>query len=173
MNSRRHRSGCNSLSYFCRPPGSTQRLRLPVSCLGSSERDIEFPANSWSQRADFSVAEGVQGTIEVIYLEERPAGTRRPFLAEERNLIDSLAEMLAAIERRQAQEQVILLQTIAMEVGAANDLPSALEVVVRRVSEKTGWAIDKPGSRATMGLSSIVPAWISVATGLEKFRKYL
>ena len=61
----------------------------------------------------------------MIYLEERPAEQEGPFLAEERNLIDSLAEMLrAAIERRQAQEQVILLQTIAMEVGAANDLPS-------------------------------------------------
>ena len=82
-----------------------------------------FKQTRWVQRADFSVAEGLRGAIEVVYLEERPAEQEGPFLAEERNLIDSLAEMLrAAIERRQAQEQVGLLQTIAMEVGATDDL---------------------------------------------------
>ena len=82
-----------------------------------------FKQTPWTQRADFAVAEGLQGTIEVVYLEERPQEQEGPFLAEERNLIDSLAEMLrAAIERRQAQEQVSLLQTIAMEVGAARSI---------------------------------------------------
>src|SRR4029077_20630087 len=65
-----------------------------------------FKPTPWIQRADFSVAEGLQGSIEVVYLEERPAEQEGPFLAEERNLIDSLAEVLkAAIERRQAQDQ--------------------------------------------------------------------
>ena len=37
------------------------------------------------------------------------------------------------------EEQLSLLQTITMEVAAASDLSSALEVVLRRVCEKTGW----------------------------------
>src|SRR5947208_14102485 len=39
------------------------------------------------------------------------------------------------------EEQLSLLQTITMEVAAASDLSSALEIVLRRVCEKTGWVI--------------------------------
>jgi PAS domain S-box-containing protein len=133
-----------------------------------------FKPTPWTQRADFSVAEGLRGTIEVVYLEERPAEQEGPFLAEARSLIDSLAEVLrAAIERRQAQEQIGLLQTIAMEVGAADDLSSALAVVLRRVCEKTGWAIGQAWiPRYDGSVLDCSPAWFCVGTGLEKFRKY-
>jgi signal transduction histidine kinase len=133
-----------------------------------------FEPTPWRQRADFSVAEGLQGAIEVAYLEERPTEQEGPFLTEERNLIDSLAEMLcAAIERRQAQERLSLLQTITMEVAAANDFSAALEVVVRRVCEKTGWVIGQAWIPRQDGtVLDCSSAWFSVATGLEKFKKY-
>ena len=41
----------------------------------------------------------------------------------------------------QGEEQLSLLQTITMEVAAASDLASALEVVLRDVCEKTGWIL--------------------------------
>jgi hypothetical protein len=40
-------------------------------------------------------------------------------------------------DHKQSKEQLSLLQTITMEVAAANDFSSALEVVLRRVCEKT------------------------------------
>jgi PAS domain S-box-containing protein len=44
-------------------------------------------------------------------------------------------------DHRQSEEQLELLQTITMEVAAANDLASALEVVLCEVCEKTGWVL--------------------------------
>ena len=64
-----------------------------------------FKPTPWIQRADFSLGGGPRGTVEVVYLGERPAEQDGPFLAEERNLIDSLAEMLrTALERRRAEQ---------------------------------------------------------------------
>ena len=40
-----------------------------------------------------------------------------------------------------SDEQLNLLQTITMEIAAANDLSSALHIVLRRVCEKTSWAV--------------------------------
>lgn len=59
----------------------------------------------WRQSAGFTLSDGKQGEIEVWYLEEMPPEAEGPFLAEERNLINSLAEMLRSyFERREAQE---------------------------------------------------------------------
>ena len=44
-------------------------------------------------------------------------------------------------DHTQGDEQLTLLQTIMMEVAAASDLASALEVVLRDVCEKTGWIL--------------------------------
>src|SRR5947208_14466986 len=38
-------------------------------------------------------------------------------------------------------EQLNLLQTITLEVAAADDVSSALKIVLREVCEKTGWAL--------------------------------
>jgi phosphoserine phosphatase RsbU/P len=44
-------------------------------------------------------------------------------------------------ERRRAEEESRLLQTISVAVNAAQDLDTALELVLRTVCEATGWAI--------------------------------
>ena len=63
-----------------------------------------FAASPWRQSAEFRTASGKAGCIEVFYLERAPESAEGPFLAEERNLINSLAEMLRSfLERRETQ----------------------------------------------------------------------
>src|SRR4029077_12309751 len=64
-----------------------------------------------------------------------------------------------------------LLQTITLDVATASDLFSALEVVLRRVCEKTGWVLGQawvPNPEKThLGCG---PVWFCGETGLKGFR---
>ena len=44
-------------------------------------------------------------------------------------------------KRQESEEQLSLLQTITRQVAAADDLSSALKIVLHQVCEKTGWAL--------------------------------
>jgi PAS domain S-box-containing protein len=60
-------------------------------------RTASFAPSGWSQRAEFGTTTSEHGFIEVVYREPRPAEVEGPFLAEERNLLNSLAELLGEI----------------------------------------------------------------------------
>ena len=75
--------------------------------------------------------------------------------------------------RKLAEERITLLQTITMDVAAARDLPSALEVVLRRVCEKTGWALGQAWVPRQDGTGlDCCPAWFATAASLDKFRGF-
>ncbi|GMV06276.1 MAG: hypothetical protein AMXMBFR53_25520 [Gemmatimonadota bacterium] len=76
----------------------------------------------WQQGVTFDTGSG-QGSLEVVYLEERPEADEGPFLTEERSLLDSLAEMLVAhIElRRHRQGLEELVATRTRELRAAKE----------------------------------------------------
>ena len=83
----------------------------PQICAGRiAYQDIDVTTTGWRdspwrQSATFATSAG-KGMVEVVYLEERPPEIEGPFLTEERALINSLAEMLAAyIERDIAERQ--------------------------------------------------------------------
>jgi len=91
-------------------------------------RTERFELTPWIQRADFTTSEGRTGAIEVVYRESRPDAAEGPFLAEERNLIQSLAGMLRAyFERLGAEEHRVNLARAeagrlqAQEANAAKD----------------------------------------------------
>jgi len=66
-----------------------------------------FAPTPWKLYADFTTAGGQQGGLEVLYLEQMPDEVEGPFLAEERSLINSLAEMLMSyLEYREAEARV-------------------------------------------------------------------
>ena len=74
-------------------------------------------------------------------------------------------------DHQQSEEQLSLLQTISMEVAAASDLASALEVVLREVCEKTGWVIGHawvPNSDATV--LDLVAGWYCGDGELKPFK---
>ena len=69
------------------------------------------------------------------------------------------------------EEQLSLLQTITMEVAAASDLSSALEVVLRRVCEKTGWVLGQawvPNHERTH--LHCGPVWVCGEGDVKRFR---
>jgi PAS domain S-box-containing protein len=101
-----------------------------------------FKQTPWMQRTEFFVAERLRGAIEVVYLEERPAEHEGSFLAEERNLIDSLAELLrSALERRHA-EQTLRDSDAALRASYAQIQDLAGRLITAQEAERSRIARD-------------------------------
>lgn len=67
-----------------------------------------FRVSPWSQAAELTTSDGKRGRIEVVYLQERPHLHEGPFLAEERDLINSLADSLKSYLNRKDAEEALL-----------------------------------------------------------------
>ena len=66
-----------------------------------------FKETIWKQGSDIMVHQKPVGTVVVCYLEERPQRDEGPFLKEERNLINIIAERLGEIiERKQGEVEL-------------------------------------------------------------------
>lgn len=74
---------------------------------GREYKTYNFQPTRWKQTAPTFVYGAEVGAIEVYYLEEKPEACEGPFLAEERRLIDALAEQLGRIAERRAMEKEI------------------------------------------------------------------
>src|SRR5262249_1691370 len=76
--------------------------------LGAHESTTAGFSNALSLlRTDFTTADGAGGSITVGYTAERPAEAEGPFLAEERQLIESLADMLRTVSDRTQAETAL------------------------------------------------------------------
>jgi len=74
-------------------------------------------------------------------------------------------------ERRRAEEESNLLRTVALEVSEAEDLSSALRVVLCRVCEATNWAIGQVWVPSVDGtVLECSPAWCTTVDNLAAFR---
>jgi PAS domain S-box-containing protein len=84
-----------------------------------------FHDTPWKLQADLAVG-GKRGTVEVCYLEPVAEAPAEPFLPEERQLLDSLAEMLRAYFARSLAEQA--------EKRSAAKLEAALVETIRAMA---------------------------------------
>ncbi len=74
-------------------------------------------------------------------------------------------------KRHESEEQLSLLQTITTELTAAEDLSSALEVVLRDVCEKTGWVLGHAWVPNPPGAAlDLVSTWYCGDGELKPFR---
>lgn len=74
---------------------------------GIEVKTPNFRLTPWMISSEIQLISGDAGSIEVVYLEERPVSVEGPFLVEERELIDSLSEMLRNyLQHRIAIEEI-------------------------------------------------------------------
>jgi hypothetical protein len=74
---------------------------------GSEFTTTNYKNSRWKLTRDIMVYSERVGTLEVFYLEEKSELDEGPFLREERNLIDAIAERIAKfIEREWAEDEI-------------------------------------------------------------------
>ncbi len=83
-----------------------------ITCARISLNDREFATanfkpTQWQISSNIIVHNKISGCVQVCYFQERPESCEGPFLKEERQLIDAVAERLGqTIERKQADEKL-------------------------------------------------------------------
>ncbi len=131
-----------------RLPGAFQ---IPDVCAariifdGNEYTTPDYRTTPWKLGAEFTTKEGKFGSIDVCYLELEPDADFGPFLREERDLINSIAEMLQTyLERRQAEDA---LRALAAVVENSHDaiISKTLDGVI------TSW---NKGAEAIFGYTS-------------------
>jgi PAS domain S-box-containing protein len=92
-------------------PGGWQYPAITAARITLGEIELAthgFTDTPYKQTASFKTFEDAAGTIEIVYLEERPSETEGPFLAEERHLLNMVAEMLRIYFIRKGATALIL-----------------------------------------------------------------
>jgi len=78
-----------------------------ITVKGREFRTENFRETAWMQTSDIILHGERVGSVEVCYLQEKPEADEGPFLGEERNVINIIAERLSRYsERKQAEEQL-------------------------------------------------------------------
>lgn len=84
-----------------------------------------YEQTQWRQSADILVRAVKSGSLEVVYLEEKPQCGEGPFLKEERKLINSLAKRIGEIvERKLAEDD--LKESMARNRALLNSIPDLI-----------------------------------------------
>ena len=93
-----------------------------------------FRATRWSQQAEFTTMDGRKGAVEVVYLEERLPEVEGPFLAEERSLLNGVAEGLKVYLDRKWLESEILEISDREQSRIGQDLHDGLSQHLRGIA---------------------------------------
>ncbi len=87
--------------------------------------------------------------------------------------MDRLVSIIRQItERKRAEEETRLLQTMAQTISESPDYRSALEMALQKVCETTGWSYGEAWlPRSDGAVLECGPTWCSNIESLEKFRQ--
>ena len=154
------------------PEAAAARVRL-----GEVEfKTPNYRSSRWSQRAEFTASDGRKGAVEVVYLAQRPPASEGPFLLEERNLINGVAEGLKAYWERKRLESEILEISEREQRRIGQDLHDGLSQQLRGIAHishvlherlaKGGRPESKDSARITKLLNEAVDEARSLARGL-------
>lgn len=112
---------------------------------GDREHSTEnFRKTRWSQDRAIMISGEQVGIIEVCYLEERQEKFEGPFLAEERKLLNSVAELIGrSAERKKAWEErdrlIVELRDALSQVKTLSGLLNTCSYCKRIRNDKGGW----------------------------------
>ena len=111
---------------------------VKISVNNEEYRSTNYRKTNWKQASNINVHNEPVGFLEVCYLKEMPICFEGPFLKEERNLIDAIAERFGkVIERNRAVSELKSLHG-ELESKAKNlqELNIALEVLLKHQNQK-------------------------------------
>lgn len=66
-----------------------------------------YQKSPFSQQVKFKLLDGREGVVEVVYIKEKPIHDEGPFLKEERNLIDVVADTISIYFNKRIQQQLL------------------------------------------------------------------
>jgi DNA-binding CsgD family transcriptional regulator len=97
-----------------------------------------FKVTEWRQSARIYVYSEPVGEVAIFYLEERPPSDEGPFLAEERALLDTLADQIGTIATRISAEMELqdINKQLSLERKALQESNTALRTVLTRIEEE-------------------------------------
>jgi PAS domain S-box-containing protein len=148
------------------PEITAARIRFDQFTIATSN----FQITPWVQSAKFMCQGEVPGIIEVVYLEDKPQAVEGPFLAEERNLLNSLAEMLKIhLDGKRSNEELRKLSKVYMDATdpiIIEDLHGTILAVNPEAERVYEWTAKELIGQSTMKL--IPPEWRPLAQELRK-----
>jgi len=97
-----------------------------------------FKVTEWRQSSRIYVYSEPVGEVVIFYLEECPPADEGPFLAEERALLDALAEQIGTIATRVSAEMELqdINKQLSLERKALQESNAALRTVLTRIEEE-------------------------------------
>jgi DNA-binding CsgD family transcriptional regulator len=97
-----------------------------------------FKVTRWRQSSRIYVYSEPVGEVAIFYLEECPPADEGPFLAEERALLDALADQIGTIATRISAEMELqdINKQLSLERKALQESNAALRTVLTRIEEE-------------------------------------
>lgn len=130
-----------------------------------------FGTSPWRQSADIKVGGRIEGCVEVYYLTKRPDAFEGPFLKEERNLLNVIAEQLENFAERKRIEVVLeeknaaLKEIIGHIEAERQETTKAVQANIEKVLFPVLKKLKRKGSRIDAQYVDLIETNLSQLTG--------